>query len=132
MNINSREKRNITEGMKNYLDDKETCIFETLFTYDGKKIIMFVAYTDKFEIWSMNIDGSDKKNLTRNLIMDKELLHIYRAYPAMYELDVSWAGFEWINANDSYRSIFSFIRKSKNGKNNLLFVINMTPMRYDD
>ena len=75
MNINSREKRNITEEMKNYLDDKETCIFETLFTYDGKKIIMFVAYTDKFEIWSMNIDGSDKKNLTRNLIMDKELLH---------------------------------------------------------
>ena len=50
----------------------------------------------------------------------------------MYEQDVSWAGFEWINANDNYRSIFSFVRKSKNGKNNLLFVINMTPMRYDD
>ena len=50
----------------------------------------------------------------------------------MYEQDVSWAGFKWINANDGYRSIFSFVRKSKNGKNDLLYVINMTPMKYDD
>ena len=41
----------------------------------------------------------------------KTLLHIYRKYPCMYELDHSWEGFEWINANDGDRSIFSFIRK---------------------
>ncbi len=58
----------------------------------------------------------------------KELLHIYQKNPAMYELDSSWNGFEWINANDRDRSIFSFVRKSKNGKNNLLFVCNFTPM----
>ncbi len=50
----------------------------------------------------------------------------------MYQQDVSWAGFEWINANDSYRGIFSFVRKSKDGKNNLLFVVNFTPMEYKD
>jgi len=50
----------------------------------------------------------------------------------MYEQDVSWAGFEWINANDSYRGIFSFVRKSKNGKNDLLFVCNFTPVAYED
>ena len=50
----------------------------------------------------------------------------------MYEQDVSWAGFEWINANDSYRGIFSFVRKSKSGKNDLLFVCNFTPVAYDD
>ncbi len=62
----------------------------------------------------------------------RELLHIYRKYPAMYELDSTWAGFEWINANDSYRSIFSFVRKSKSGQGNLLFVVNFTPVAYDD
>ena len=62
----------------------------------------------------------------------KDLLHIYKKYPAMYEQDVSWAGFEWINANDSYRGIFSFVRKSKNGKNDLLFVCNFTPVAYED
>ena len=50
----------------------------------------------------------------------------------MYELDHSWQGFDWINANDNYRSIFSFVRKSKDGKNNLLFVVNFTPVAYDD
>lgn len=50
----------------------------------------------------------------------------------MYELDTSFDGFEWINADDNYRSIFSFVRKSANGKNNLLFVINFTPMERPD
>jgi 1,4-alpha-glucan branching enzyme len=62
----------------------------------------------------------------------KDLLHLYRKYPAMYELDTSWNGFEWINADDAYRSIFSFVRKSKDGRNNLLFVINFTPVDYLD
>ena len=62
----------------------------------------------------------------------KALLHIYRKYPSMYELDHSWDGFEWINANDASRSIFSFARKSKNGKKNLLFICNFTPMERED
>ena len=50
----------------------------------------------------------------------------------MYELDCSWNGFEWINAVDADRSIFSFVRKSKDGKNNMLFIINFTPMERPD
>ena len=57
---------------------------------------------------------------------------MYKKYPAMYELDHTWDGFEWINANDGDRSIFSFVRKSKDGKNNLLFVCNFTPVARDD
>ncbi len=59
----------------------------------------------------------------------KELLKIYRKYPAMYENDDSWAGFEWMNADDAENSVYSFVRKSANGKNNLLFVLNMTPIK---
>ena len=44
--------------------------------------------------------------------------------------DTTWAGLEWMNANDYERSIFSFVRKSKDGKNNLLFVISFTPVSY--
>lgn len=62
----------------------------------------------------------------------KALLHIYRRNRCLYELDSSWDGFEWINANDAERSIFSFIRKSKDRKNNLLFVINFTPVERPD
>ena len=63
---------------------------------------------------------------------NKELLHLYRRNRCLYELDSSWEGFEWINANDADRSIFSFIRKSKDGKNNMLFVINFTPVERPD
>ena len=61
-----------------------------------------------------------------------ELLTIYRKYPCMYSIDNSWEGFEWLNADDNNRSTYSFFRKSQTGKNNLLFVINMTPMQWDN
>jgi 1,4-alpha-glucan branching enzyme len=62
----------------------------------------------------------------------KDLLHIYRKYPAMYEADTDWSNFEWINADDNTRSVFSFVRKSANGKKNLLYICNFTPMAWDD
>lgn len=62
----------------------------------------------------------------------KELLKMYRKYPCMYEFDHDWAGFEWINANDGDRSIYSFFRKGSEDKGRLLFVLNMTPMERGD
>ena len=60
------------------------------------------------------------------------LQHLYTKNKAMYELDCQPEGFEWINADDAYRSIFSFVRHSADGKNNLLFVINFTPVPRPD
>lgn len=62
----------------------------------------------------------------------KDLLHLYKKNKAMYEMDASWEGFEWVNADDGERSIFSFIRHSKDGKKNLLFVCNFTPVARDN
>ncbi|MEG0227546.1 MAG: alpha amylase C-terminal domain-containing protein, partial [Lachnospiraceae bacterium] len=58
----------------------------------------------------------------------KDLLHLYKKNKAMYEQDTVMEGFEWMNADDRERSIFSFIRHSKDGKKNLLFVCNFTPV----
>ena len=63
----------------------------------------------------------------------RELLKIYNKYPAMHELDRGFNGFQWINANDTYKSIYSFIRHGKNDKKNrLVFVMNFTPISRDD
>lgn len=62
----------------------------------------------------------------------RDLLKLYRKNKAMYEQDTNGYGFEWVNANDGYRSIFSFIRHSKYNKKNLLFVCNFTPMEWAD
>ena len=62
----------------------------------------------------------------------RDLLHLYKKNKAMYELDNDPAGFEWVNADDCFRSIYSFIRHSKDNKKNLLFVLNFTPMEPRD
>ena len=62
----------------------------------------------------------------------RDLLHLYKKNKAMYELDNDPAGFEWVNADDCFRSIYSFIRHSKDNKKNLLFVLNFTPMERRD
>ncbi|MBR1571197.1 MAG: 1,4-alpha-glucan branching protein GlgB [Lachnospiraceae bacterium] len=104
--------------------------------HPGKKLLFMGQDFGQGQEWSEKreldwylLDNSNHRNLS---LFFKDLLHIYRLNPAMYELDVSWEGFEWINANDSYRGIFSFIRKSKDGKNNILYVGNFTPVAYDD
>ena len=53
-------------------------------------------------------------------------------FPALYATDHTVGAFEWFNADDACRSIYSFIRKSPTGRNNLLFVINCTPVARDD
>ena len=61
-----------------------------------------------------------------------QLLTMYNKYPALYGMDDTWDGFQWINANDGDRSIFSFVRYSPSKRNNLLFVINFTPVERPD
>ena len=64
----------------------------------------------------------------------KKLLHIYKEYPALYTETKGYGAFEWINANDADRSIFSFIRKTTEPdyKNAIGFVFNFTPVERGD
>ena len=62
----------------------------------------------------------------------RDLLKLYRKNKAMYECDNEPVGFEWINPNDADRSIYSFVRHSRDGKKNLLFVCNFTPVERPD
>ena len=62
----------------------------------------------------------------------RSLLTLYRKYPCLSRLDSDPEGFQWINANDGDRSIFSFIRKDETGKKNLLFIVNFTPVDRPD
>ena len=104
--------------------------------HPGKKLLFMGQEFAQLQEWSeeRELDWYLLENPDHQHIQNwmKELLHIYQKNPAMYELDHSWDGFQWINANDADRSIFSFVRKSKDGKNNLLFVCNFTPMERAD
>ncbi len=95
----------------------------------GQDIAQLREWSEEREIdWYLLEDSRHKGIQT----FFKELLHIYRKYPCMYEIDGSWDGFEWINADDTEKSIFSFMRKDENNGKRLLFVCNFTPMERED
>jgi 1,4-alpha-glucan branching enzyme len=56
------------------------------------------------------------------------LNRVYRAEPALHQLDFSAAGFEWIEADDVDHSVFAFLRKSADGSSPVLVVCNLTPI----
>ena len=104
--------------------------------HSGKKLLFMGQEFAQLREWS------EERELDWYLLAEKEhlaiqnwvrdLLHLYKRNKALYEMDQDWRGFEWINADDGYRSIFSFVRHSEDGKKNLLFVCNFTPMERAD
>ncbi len=56
----------------------------------------------------------------------QKLNDLYKNNPALYELQFSQEGFEWVNLNKSTKPIFSYLRKGKNKKDTLLIVLNFT------
>lgn len=110
--------------------------YSYMFGHPGKKLLFMGQEFGQFQEWS------EARELDWFLLAEpehqqlqvyvKELLTLYKKYPALYANDDNQEGFEWINADDAARSIFSFVRKSPTGRNNLLFVINYTPVARED
>ena len=104
--------------------------------HPGKKLLFMGQDFAQFREWSeaRELDWyllAEEKHIQMKEYV-KELLHLYQGSPALYETDDNWEGFEWVNADDNTRSIFSFVRHSKDGKSNLLFVVNFTPVERPD
>ena len=104
--------------------------------HPGKKLLFMGQDIGQYREWSEEreldwyvLENPHNKGLQEFV---KELLHIYRKYPCMYELDGGGEGFEWINADDAEKSIYTFLRKGKDAKKRLLFVFNFTPVARDD
>lgn len=57
----------------------------------------------------------------------KDLNHFYTQHPALYELDYSPEGFEWLVVDDYEHSVFAFERKSTSGQS-IIIVSNFTPV----
>ena len=59
-----------------------------------------------------------------------ELNHLYLKTPPLWEIDDGWNGFQWIDADNSDRSIFSYRRIGKDGKE-VIVIVNFTPVVYE-
>jgi 1,4-alpha-glucan branching enzyme len=57
-----------------------------------------------------------------------QLNRAYRAEPALWQVDFSHEGFEWIDANDAQNSVISFLRKPRGDGAIVAVVCNLTPL----
>lgn len=112
-------------------------LYTFMFGHEGKKLLFMGQEFGQEREWSeaRELDWFllDEKEHPLNKGMHDymgELLDLYRKSPCLYEIDNDWLGFEWMNADDTDRSIYSFVRRTKDGKQHMLFVINMTPVEY--
>ena len=122
------------EGFDKYANLKAAYAFMT--GHPGKKLLFMGQEFAQLREWSEEREldwfllSEEPHHQIKNWYRD--LLHLYKKHPALYELDNDPAGFEWINKDDIFRSIFSFVRHSKGKKKNLLFVCNFTPVARED
>ena len=64
----------------------------------------------------------------------KDLNHVYKEHPALWENDINWEGFQWIDANNSGQNILSYVRRSNPGPDSelLVVVLNMDVQAYNE
>lgn len=58
----------------------------------------------------------------------KDLNKLYKKEPALYQKQFSHEGFEWIDHGDHQNSVMTYIRKGENEKDNVIVVLNLTPV----
>ncbi|MBR1693692.1 MAG: 1,4-alpha-glucan branching protein GlgB [Lachnospiraceae bacterium] len=110
--------------------------YSYMFTHSGKKLL-FMG-----QEFGQECEWSEARELEWHCLSDplhagmqnyvKQLLEIYNKYPALYEIDNGWEGFEWMEADDKDRSIYAYVRRSSKGTNSILTVLNFTPMERKD
>jgi len=128
-------KCSMINKMPGLLEDKFANLklgYTFMLGHPGKKLLFMGQDFGQFHEWDEKtaLDWYLSEEPLGKSLKDyvRDLLHLYKKYPALYEKDYDWEGFYWINADDKERSIFSFIRYSKDKKRSLLFVLNFTPV----
>ena len=106
-------------------------MFGLMWTHPGKKLLFMGCEFGQRREWTHDgelewwaTEQPEHAGLQRFV---KALNRVYRAEPALYQLDFSPDGFQWIGADDAQSSVIAFLRKPSDGSAPLLVVCNLTP-----
>ncbi len=107
-------------------------LFGYMFAHPGKKLLFMGAELGQQREWS------HERSLDWHLLEDprhegirkwvRDLNHLYRTEPALFEMDFHKDGFAWIDFHDADNSVISFLRKDKTGRRILAVTCNFTPV----
>ena len=106
-----------------------------LLAHPGKKLLFMGAELGQWHEWD------DRNQLDWYLLEKKENQQVhqffkdanafYKKTPALWEIDFSWEGFEWLVPDDNHNNVVVFLRKDKKGRD-LLCAVNFSPNTYEN
>jgi 1,4-alpha-glucan branching enzyme len=132
-------KCSMLNKMPGYLNDKFEnlkCGYAFMFGHPGKKLLFMGQDFGQLQEWSEEREldwyllGEEQHRHLQDYYRD--LQRMYLKYAALSKNDTGYECFQWINCDDCFRSIYSFVRWSPTKRNNMLFVINFTPVERED
>jgi 1,4-alpha-glucan branching enzyme len=103
-----------------------------MFTHPGAKLLFMGNEIGQTTEWNYKSEldwhllNFDPHKMMRDCV--KDLAHLYKEEPALYELQFDQAGFEWIDLNHRAESVIVYRRKGKDPKDDVLVILNMTPV----
>ncbi len=111
-------------------------MYSYMYTHPGGKILFMgnefgqtAEWNYKSELMWELLQYDGHKKLQQCV---KDLNHLYADEPALYEKQFEVDGFEWIDLNHRNESVIVYKRKGKKSKNDLLIILNMTPVVHMD
>lgn len=107
-------------------------LYAYMFTHPGTKLLFMGNEFAQTNEWnfneSLNWDLLQYEPHAGMQQLVKALNQLYRKEPALYQYNFSYDGFEWINADDTDQSVFTYCRKGSKAKDTLLIALNLTPV----
>lgn len=107
-----------------------------MITHPGKKLLFMGQDIAEFDEWNENrgicwdyLEYDDHRNMKEYL---KNLISLYKSEPALYKLDNSSDGFEWINCISANENIVVYVRKSDKKDESLLVICNFENIPRDN
>jgi 1,4-alpha-glucan branching enzyme len=102
-----------------------------MYAQPGKKLLFMGGEFGQWSEWNhesslaWHLRDREPHQGIENLVRD--LNQLYRSEAALHELDCHPAGWEWVDARDSEKSVLSFLRKSRGAEPPILVICNFTP-----
>jgi 1,4-alpha-glucan branching enzyme len=107
-------------------------LYAYMWAHPGKKLLFMGGELAQEAEWnhdrSLDWHLLDRPEHAGVRTLVRDLNTIYRAEPALYELDFEPHGFRWLDANDVSRNIIAFLRLSEDGTRTLVCICNLSPV----